>query len=577
MMSRRQRMVKSSRWVLGSFVIVVGVSTTWAWGKVAHLAGPAPADEQQPASALYAAWQIDGSALATMFRSLDEGATWLRLAPPGGGAPRTWAGDGGERVAVATEDGSVIRSGDRGNTWAVMAQGLPVSRLVWDDDGGLYLGTNGHGIYHLAADGTLCDITLLDQELASAEVVDLSFVGGQLFAATHAVVFHTEDRGATWIRTTRLAEQVRTMVATDPQTLYAGTATAGVYKSSDAGRTWQPAWEGLGLAAGQMARVTALRADPSEPGLLYAAVDHLVGSTRLHASAAGIFVTSDGTASWQPLAGPGFPEAQHVSNLVLVPGTPLYARAVTPEGLQVYAPDVTRIAAALKSDDPGARSSAARQLGLARAQGVWNDLLGALDDPEPAVSLAAANALGRIADPGAVPGLLVGIEHRSERIRLASARALDSTGVDAAVEPLRATLLEGEGLEVGVAGEALGRIGGPAATDALLTALADPQPTARWHVAMTALERMGQAAVGPLAAMLDSPDAYARRNAAQALGWLGSPSATEALLRALGEDADATVRSQMARALGEIGDPAARSLLERARLRDPAVEVQSAA
>jgi hypothetical protein len=81
----------------------------------------------------------------------------------------------------------------------------------------------------------------------------------------------------------------------------------------------------------------------------------------------------------------------------------------------------------------------------------------------------------------------------------------------------------------------------------------------------------------PLVAMLDSQDAHARRNASQALGWIGSSSATEALVQALKKDGDATVRGQAAWALGEIGDPAARRTLERAQLRDPAVEVQTAA
>jgi HEAT repeat protein len=250
---------------------------------------------------------------------------------------------------------------------------------------------------------------------------------------------------------------------------------------------------------------------------------------------------------------------------------------VTAAGLQGYAPDVMRILAALESNDPKMRAFAARQLGIARPLGVWNKLLGALDDPDLAVSLAAANALGRINDPAAVPGLLISVNHPSGQVRVGSARALGMMQVEAAVEPLRAMLLQGEGLEVSIAGEALGRIGGPAATEALLTALADPQPTARWHVAMAALERMGEPAVAPLVAMLDSQDAHARRNAAQGLGWVGSSSATEALVHAVKKDGDATVRGQAAWALGEIGDPAARRALERAQLRDPAVEVQVAA
>jgi HEAT repeat protein len=574
-MDRRQRFLKTIRWVLGVLLVMVGLSTTWAWGAVARMAEPVA--EEARVVAQYAAWQPEGAEHATLFRSTDEGRTWQPLVLPVEAERLIWADNGGKRVAVATGDGSVLWSSDLGDTWAVTAKGLPVSSLVWDDDGGLYLGTSGQGIYRLAADGTLLDITTTQRELASAQIVDLSLVEGHLFAATPTILFHTEDRGATWIRTTPLPEQVTAVAVTDPLMVYAGTATAGVYKSSDAGRTWQPAWEGLGLAAGQMVRVTALRADPSELGLLYVAVDHVVGSTHVQATAAGTFVTLDGGASWQPLAGPTFPEARHTLSLVLVPGRPLYAQAVTAEGVQAYTPDVMRILAALESDDPKARASAARQLGLARPPGVWNELLAALDDPDPAMRLAAADALGRINDPAAVPGLMIAIGHPSEQIRLGSARALGMMGVEAAVEPLRAMLLRGEGLEVSVAGEALGRIGGPAATDALLTALADPQPTARWHVAMAALEGMGEPAVAPLVTMLDSQDAHARGNAAQALGWIGSSSATGALVHALKKDGDTTVRGQAAWALGEIGDPAARRTLERAQLRDSAVEVQTAA
>jgi HEAT repeat protein len=94
---------------------------------------------------------------------------------------------------------------------------------------------------------------------------------------------------------------------------------------------------------------------------------------------------------------------------------------------------------------------------------------------------------------------------------------------------------------------------------------------------MAALEEMGEPAVAPLVAMLDSQDAHSRRSAAQLLGWIGSPSATEALVHALKTDGDAAVRGQVAWALGEIGDPVARKALERAQLRDPAAEVQVAA
>jgi HEAT repeat protein len=487
-------------------------------------------------------------------------------------------------VAVFLDDGSLLLSEDQGETWLMVETDLDISSLAWSDHGSLYLGTNGQGVYHLTTDDAIVATSMMRDRFASERIVSLSLIDGRLFAATPNAILYADDAGpafsqVAWARSAPLPalSLLTSIAATDKHTVYAGTETTGLYKSTDAGQTWQSAGNGLGQAAGLMVRIAALRADPTEDGVLYAAVDYMVGTTSVHASAAGLFVTLNGGASWQPLAGPSFPEARQASSMVLIPGRPLYAQTVTTAGLQGYAPDVMRILAALESDDPRMRASAARQLGIARPLGVWKELLATLDDPDPAVSMVAADALGRINDPAAVPGLLIAVNHPTDQVRLGSARALGMMGVEAAVEPLRAMLLSGESLEVSIAGEALGQIGGPAATDALLTALADTQPTARWHVAISALERMGEPAVAPLLAMMDSQHAGARRNAAQALGWIGSSSATEALVHTLGKDSDATVRGQAAWALGEIGDPAARRALERAQLRDPDVEVQTAA
>jgi HEAT repeat protein len=64
---------------------------------------------------------------------------------------------------------------------------------------------------------------------------------------------------------------------------------------------------------------------------------------------------------------------------------------------------------------------------------------------------------------------------------------------------------------------------------------------------------MGEPAVGPLVTMLESEDAIARRNAAEMLGWIGSPSAGQALVAALADEC-AEVRSQAAWALDEMGN-----------------------
>lgn len=575
-MTDKQTVRRRFRWILSAILVVLGVSVSWAWGRVVRLAEP-PTDAEPPPAVLYAAFQATEAGQMGLFRSTDEGSTWQPLALPAGVTPLAWAADAHDRLALFSDDGKLLRSADRGDNWTTVETDLPILSLVWDEVGNLYLGTAGYGLYRQSADGTLTALTAAGSELASSPIAHLAYVDGRLLAATPGVLFASDDGGQSWHKALPLAGgQITALAATGRDTIFVGTETTGVYRSSDGGRSWQPAWQGLGLAAGQMVRVTALQTDPQEAGVLYAAVDYVVGASELHASAGGVFVTVDHGALWQPLAGPVFPEAEHVSALVLPVGRPLHVQAVTPAGFQSYSPDIEAALVALESGDRQLRLTAIRILGLARAGQAGEALLSALADPDPAISLAAATALGRLDDPVTAGGLLLALEHPSEQVRLGAARALGVRKVAGAVQPLRAMLLGGDGLAVSTAAEALGRIGGPAATDALLAALADVDMTPRRHAALAALESLGEPAVVPLKEMLTGADPYARSNAAEALGWIGSPAATGALVQALG-DKSSLVRDRAAWALGEIGDPAARKALERAARRDPAAAVRAEA
>jgi HEAT repeat protein len=577
MVSNRARLRRIFRWAISVILVVLGLTTTWAWGRVAQLAEPSPEDAGPQTSAVYAAWQAAGAVQPTLFRSLDGGVTWQPLALPEDRVPSVWASDGGDRLAVFSNEGMVFRSEDQGDTWTSVDMDLPILSLAWDETGSLYLGSDGYGLYRLAANGTLVAVAPSGSELAASPVRHLAHVDGRLYAATPSVLFSTDDGGETWAKSLPVsAGQIAALAATDRDSVFVGTQTEGVYRSSDGGRTWQPASEGLGLAAGQMVKITALQADPQEPGVLYVALDYVLGATELHATAVGTFVTVDNGARWQPLVGPTWPEAMDASALVVPANRPLYVQSVAETGLQVYAPDVEGALAALGSGDPQVRIDASRMLGLARAEDAGTALVSTLADPDPAVSMAAAQALGRLNSPATANALLVSLDHPDEHVRLGAARALGWMKIEAAVDPLRTMLLNGEEAEIGTAAEALGRIGSPTAIDALLVALNDVDMTARRHAALAALESIGEPAVGPLTGMLKDPDAYSRSNAAEALGWIGSPSATRALVSALG-DKSSLVRQQAVRALGEIGDPAARTALARVQQRDESPVVQAEA
>ncbi len=575
------------RWLLSALLVFVGLSATWAWGEVARLAEPDPQAIQPQEGPLYGIWQAEETGQPGLYRSTDGGQGWELLSLPPGVEPLDWAQpmlpSQTGYLAVVTDSGILV-STDGGENWATTLHDLEVLSLAWGDEGSLYLGTDRQGVYRLPAGANEpLEISANETALGSAAVTQVAVAphgapgGGRLFAAAANDLFYTDDGGQTWQRTVPVGDWIAALAVVDADRIYAGTETTGVYRSLDGGQSWEPAREGLGLAAGQMVKVTALRADPDLPDVLYVAIDHVLGATEVHASAAGVFVSLDSGTSWQPLAGPVFPFALHASNLVLLPDQSLHVDAVTARGRQAYAPDVAAALAALESPEPSPRAAAARLLGLARAPEAGEALLAALTDAEPAVSLAAARALGQLADPATAGPLLIALEHPALPVRIGAARALGMMGVGTAVEPLRAMLLQGEGLEVTVAAEALGQIGSPNAIDALLVPLADLTLTARRHAALGALEALGEPAVEPLVQQLDSPSGHIRRNAAEALGWVAAPSTAEALLRVVQRDDNADVRAQAAWALGQIGNPAAQAVLERVAADDPAMRVRSAA
>ena len=71
-----------------------------------------------------------------------------------------------------------------------------------------------------------------------------------------------------------------------PKQVY-GAADTGLYRSQDAGETWQAASTGLPVGG-----VVALALDPREPQRLYAAT-----------ASGALYLSEDGANSWQALAG----------------------------------------------------------------------------------------------------------------------------------------------------------------------------------------------------------------------------------------------------------------------------------
>ncbi|NCT67402.1 MAG: hypothetical protein GXC76_07135 [Rhodanobacteraceae bacterium] len=104
-----------------------------------------------------------------------------------------------------------------------------------------------------------------------------------------------------------------TGIAEQPDTFYFGAAGGGVWKSDDAGATWQPMSEGLGAAS-----IGAIAVAPSNPQVLYAGTGQPEPRYDI-AAGNGVYRSDDGGAHWRPL---GLEATRHIGALLVDPKNP---------------------------------------------------------------------------------------------------------------------------------------------------------------------------------------------------------------------------------------------------------------
>ncbi|MBN1815058.1 MAG: DUF11 domain-containing protein [Anaerolineae bacterium] len=103
------------------------------------------------------------------------------------------------------------------------------------------------------------------------------------------------------------------VLSVDANTLYVGTSSAGVYRSVDAGASWQQASAGLP----ENSLVYALAASPTDPPTLYAGT-----------WGGGVFMLDPGAASWTPL-NTGLDAPWNITALAVHPTNPAIMYAAT--------------------------------------------------------------------------------------------------------------------------------------------------------------------------------------------------------------------------------------------------------
>lgn len=166
------------------------------------------------------------------------------------------------------------------------------------------------------------------------------------------------------------------------------------------------------------------------------------------------------------------------------------------------APDAGQVAIARLGDpDPDLRCLLARLLGKLRDPANTGDLVELLADPVARVATAAVIALGQLAQPAAVPALTALLGTN----RVPDTELLDTLAAhgEAALGPVLAVLEAGSDRAKAAAAEVLGRLGEPAAVPHLAAAL-DGASAVRL-AALLALAELGEAGRPAIRSVVDDP------------------------------------------------------------------------
>jgi len=220
----------------------------------------------------------------------------------------------------------------------------------------------------------------------------------------------------------------------------------------------------------------------------------------------------------------------------------------------------------LNTAHPIIRGRAAEVLAILRDRSAVPALLEALRGEFFTVRSRAALALGKIGETQAVQPLLSALKDPEDEVRISACLALGMFKDPSTFDDITNVLLDDLKIEVRqAAAKALGNTGHPAALPYLMEALHDSYWWYEREYAasdlLSAIEKMGTAAVDPLIKALQDKEGTVRKFAASLLGRLGDPRAIEPLGMAL-YDLHHEVGKASAEALARFGVPALEVLVE---------------
>jgi photosystem II stability/assembly factor-like uncharacterized protein len=247
--------------------------------------------------------ELVAGTLRGVYRSLDKGAHWEKISPPGSTEIHEV-----ESIAIDPFDAGIIYAGtwhlpwkttDGGKTWKSMSTGLIVdsdifSMYVDPDQPRLMYLSACSGIYRsddFGEDFRKVNGIPMAARRTRAIVMDPAS-SDTVYAGTTEGLYKTTNGGKSWQRTTP-GDVIVNDVYVDPrnpQHVLLATDRSGVLASDDGGMTFEPS--NMGYSQRQVA---ALLTDAKDPGTIYAGV---INDKRF----GGVFLTTDYGRSWKQVS-----------------------------------------------------------------------------------------------------------------------------------------------------------------------------------------------------------------------------------------------------------------------------------
>lgn len=233
----------------------------------------------------------------------------------------------------------------------------------------------------------------------------------------------------------------------------------------------------------------------------------------------------------------------------------------TPDTRELYNnQDVEGLIKVLENDDILQRQSAADYL-VRIGEPAVEPLIEALHNKDEEIQQLAINLLGKIGDSRAVEALIAKLRYGDYETREAALNALLKIEDPQILEALIIALKDKRSSIRKTAADALGRFGDPQAVEPLIEALRDDDQLVR-EAAINALIKIEDPQIFEvLVIALEDENNSIRKTAAYGLGRIGDPKAVEPIINARIDSFPSDISGSFVEALGMIGEPAVEPLI----------------